>query len=230
MIRSFVFFSPSASGEPLTGRSKGHPSAAPQVTGWQPVSIFLARIIEHNKTRTHWGYNMDIKVKNLAQKKDYELYLHHLNLYWFRNSSGCHVGDIPWHVQSFLRASSARFKHILEQTHPSTVLFIDFSLASLPSIGYAARKVACGTPQQYQNTSLEHEIHTILKLKKNFLLAQCSMVQCQNNVTFQWVIALVSRIAGFWSKSWRSWSWISDMGSLPDLCLCKCIYIYNMII
>ena len=71
------------------------------------------------------------------------------------------------------------------------MLFIDFSLASLPSIGYAARKVACGTPQQYQNTSLEHEIHTILKLKKNFLLAQCSMIQCQNNVTFQWVIALV---------------------------------------
>jgi hypothetical protein len=94
MIRSFVFF-PVCQWGTINREIQRPPfggTASYRVTaGFH----FLARIIEHNKTRTHWGYNMDIKVKNLAQKKDYELYLHHLNLYWFRNSSGCHVGDIP---------------------------------------------------------------------------------------------------------------------------------------
>ena len=35
--------------------------------------------------------------------------------------------------------------------------------------------------------SLEREIETILRLKDNMFLVQCSMIHCQIDVAFQWV-------------------------------------------
>ena len=40
---------------------------------------------------------------------------------------------------------------------------------------------------EYQIMSLEREMETILKLKDNMFLVQCSMIHCQIDVAFQWV-------------------------------------------
>ena len=81
---------------------------------------FVSRV----EKRRNIAYNMEITTtyysgQTLAPTK-YKSCLHHLSPYWFRSSSGGHVGDIPWHAH----ISSARLICAV-QTYPEAKTSVD---------------------------------------------------------------------------------------------------------
>ena len=141
---------------PVGNYWQGDPKAGPhrhrklQGYSWC-LPILVAKIHPRGTTKQGniWGINMDITVQR-CPKDIWIVFVSSVSsvslLSW--NLSGGHVGAIAWMPISFLRVSSALFKHILKQKNPSAdVGRANFGLASLPSIGYAERKVACGTSQ-----------------------------------------------------------------------------------